>query len=134
MEATSSLATERGAIKDSMRWFHDQGLTRLNTRNVKTYGKIAGKSVAKLAGEVGVSRPKLYQDEALITDKEIRDRLVPLVIISDLAFELFEGDETKTIHWVMAPNHLFFGHSPFEMALAGKAKSVEDTLREWLGR
>jgi hypothetical protein len=133
METIVNRSTERGAIKDSMRWFHDPGLTRLNTRNVKTYGKIAGKPVSRLAAEVGVSRPKLYQDEALITDKEIRDRLVPLVIISDLAFELFQGDEAKTINWVMTPNHLFFGQSPFEMALAGKARSVEDTLREWLG-
>jgi uncharacterized protein (DUF2384 family) len=90
--------------------------------------------VPTTVAQVGVSRPKLYQDEALITDKEIRDRLIPLVIISDLAFDLFEGNEAKTIHWVMTPNHLFFGHSPFEMALAGKARSVEDTLHEWLGR
>ncbi len=125
----------RGQIKDSLGWFiPDRTFSKLNVDNFKKYTKITNRSVSSLAQDIKVSRPKLYQHEALISDKEIRDRLIPLVIISDLAFEAFENDETKTVDWIMSPNHLFFGRSPYEMALAGKAESVIQTLREWLGQ
>ena len=58
----------------------------------------------------------------------------PLILISDLALELFEGDEEKTTRWLMAPNHLFFDRSPFEMAMKGNADTVAETLLEFLGR
>ena len=126
---------DRGQIKDALKWFiPDKTFTRLNIENFKKYGKLANKSISALAQEIRVSRPKLYQNDALITDKEVRERLIPLVIISDLAFEAFAQDIEKTIAWVMAPNHLFFGRSPFEMAMGGKAESVIQTLREWLGQ
>ncbi len=134
MESLSNFEP-KGQIKDALNWFvSDKTFTRLNVDNFKKYGKIANKSISNLAEEIRVSRPKLYQHEALITDKEVRERLIPLVIISDLAFEAFQGDVPKTVEWVMAPNPLFFGRSPFEMALGGKADSVVSTLREWLGR
>jgi hypothetical protein len=134
MEALNHLDS-KGQIKDALRWFvSDKTFTRLNVDNFKKYGKIANKSISSLAEDIRVSRPKLYQQEALITDKEVRERLIPLVIISDLAFEAFNKDEQKTVEWVMTPNHLFFGRSPYEMALGGKAESVIQTLREWLGQ
>jgi len=134
MEALNHFES-RGQIKDALKWFiPDRTFTRLNVDNFKKYGKLANKSISDLAEGIRVSRPKLYQQEALITDKEIRERLIPLVIISDLAFEAFDKNEEKTIEWVMTPNHLYFGRSPFEMALGGKAESVIQTLREWLGQ
>jgi hypothetical protein len=134
MEPSSGLDS-KGQIKDALQWFiPDKTFTRLNVDNFKKYGKIANKSISSLAEEIKVSRPKLYQHEALISDKEVRERLIPLVIISDLAFEAFAKDEQKTIRWVMDANHLFFGRSPFEMALGGKSESVIKTLSEWLGQ
>ena len=134
MQSYSGLDS-KGQIKDALQWFiPDKTFTRLNVDNFKKYGKIANKSISSLAAEIKVSRPKLYQHEALISDKAVRERLIPLVIISDLAFEAFAQDEQKTVHWLMEANHLFFGRSPFEMALGGKAESVIQTLQEWLGK
>jgi hypothetical protein len=134
MEQYSGLDS-KGQIKDALKWFiPDKTFTRLNVDNFKKYGKIANKSISSLAEEIKVSRPKLYQHEALISDKDVRERLIPLVIISDLAYEAFAKNEEKTIRWVMDANHLFFGRSPFEMALGGKSESVIQTLNEWLGK
>lgn len=134
MELYSGLDS-KGQIKDALQWFiPDKTFTRLNVDNFKKYGKLANKSISSLAEEIKVSRPKLYQHEALISDRDVRERLIPLVIISDLAFEAFAQDEQKTIRWVMDANHLFFGRSPFEMALGGKSESVIQTLNEWLGQ
>lgn len=134
MEQYSTLDS-KGQIKDALQWFiSDKTFTRLNVDNFKKYGKLANKSISSLAEDIKVSRPKLYQHEALISDKDVRERLIPLVIISDLAYEVFAKNEEKTIRWVMDANHLFFGRSPFEMALGGKPESVIQTLKEWLGQ
>lgn len=125
----------KGKIKDALQWFiPDKTFTRLNVDNFKKYGKLANKSISSLAEDIKVSRPKLYQHEAIISNKDIREKLIPLVIITDLAFEAFAKDQEKTIRWVMDANHLFFGRSPYQMALGGKAESVIQTLNEWLGK
>jgi hypothetical protein len=134
MEQISKL-NSRGQIRDELQWFvSDNTFTRLNVDNFKKYGKLANKSISSMAEDIKVSRPKLYQHEAIISDKFVREKLIPLVMITDLAFEAFGKDHEKTIGWVMQANHLFFGFSPYEMALGGRAESVIQTLKEWLGK
>jgi hypothetical protein len=134
MENISSI-DNRGTIQDTLRWFvPDTSFKRLNVENVKKYAKVANKSISSLAKDFQLSRPKFYQEQALISDRDIRLRLIPLVIISDLAFQVFGKDKEKTVRWVMEANHLFFGYSPFEMALGGKSESVIQILKEWLGQ
>jgi hypothetical protein len=64
----------------------------------------------------------------------VDDSLIALVVISDLAFDAFDGDRLNTAGWIVNPNDLFFGMSPFEMCAAGRAQTVIETLLEWLGR
>ena len=123
-----------GQIPDKLGWFaSNSNLTKLNTENIREFAASGQISIKELAKELGLSRPKLYQPIALV-DRKIRSRLVHVAMISDLAFELYKGDKKKTIEWVMHPNQLFFGHSPFEMAIADKASSVLTKLNEWLGK
>ena len=122
-----------GAISDHLNWFAaNSAMTQINTNTFKQAAEITRLPLTELARALRISRPKLYQPSSTV-DRKIRERLIELVIISDLAFQLYEGDKNKTITWVMNPNHLFFGKSPFEKALAGEAKSVVDKLEEMIG-
>ncbi len=122
-----------GQISDHLQWFAaNSALTKINTDSFKQAAEITSVSLTELAESLQISRPKLYQPSAAI-DKKIRERLIGLVMISDIAFQLHEGDKEKTVIWVMSPNHLFFGRSPFEKALAGEAESVVAKLKELLG-
>lgn len=128
-----SYAEFTGEIPDKLGWFAAKtNHTKLNTLNVREFAESGQISIKDLAKELHLSRPMLYQPTAPI-DREIRERLVHVAMISDCAYELYKGDKKKTIDWVMHANQLFFGRSPFEMALAGKAESVLNKLHEWLG-
>ena len=122
-----------GQISDKLGWFvKKSNLSKLNTTNLKAFAESGQISIKDFAKELHLSRPMLYQPAAPI-DREIRLRLIHVTMISDLAFDLYGGDKKKTIEWVMHANQLFFGCSPFEMALAGKAESVLAKLNEWIG-
>jgi len=56
-----------------------------------------------------------------------------LEVIKSLSFELHQH-KTKANRWVVAPNHIFFNLSPFDMIMAGKGKVVIEKLLEWLDR
>jgi hypothetical protein len=122
-----------GQIIDHLNWFAtNSAMTKINTETFKTAAQLTNIPLTELAEFLQVSRPKLYQPSATI-DKKIRERLIELVMISDLAFQLHKADKSKTIIWIMSPNHLFFGRSPFEKALAGEAKSVIHKLQDMIG-
>ncbi len=133
MNAQASYIEHTGSIRDHLEWFAGNStLTKINTATFRKAAALTNQSLSDLSNSLHISRPKLYQPSATV-DRKIRERLISLVMISDLAFQLFQGDKEKTITWVMSPNHLFFGRSPFEKALAGEAESIVAKLNEWLG-
>ncbi len=129
----ASYIEHTGQINDHLKWFAaNSALSKINTQAFKRAAELTNLPLTALAESLHISRPKLYQPSATI-DKKIRERLIGLVMISDLAFQLYEGDKLKTTSWVMSPNHLFFGRSPFEKALAGEAQSVVEKLEKMIG-
>jgi hypothetical protein len=44
--------------------------------------------------------------------------------IVENAKKLFECDLNKVFKWVSKPNHLFFGFSPYQMAMGGRGSVV----------
>lgn len=127
---------DRGELEDSLNLFTDSALTKIDTKNflkLSDAGSLSKKDVARI---LKISRPKLYKREALITEEDVKTRLIPLVRIADLSFEVYGGEteehKQKARNWIMAPNHLFFNSSPFQMALGGKADVVIEKLNEWL--
>jgi hypothetical protein len=122
-----------GEITDHLNWFSDNtAQSEINTETFIAAAKVSKLQLPELAKFLKVSPTKLSHRSAAI-DKKILKRIFELVLISDLAFKLHKADKQKTISWVMSPNHLFFGRSPFEKALTGEAKSVIDKLEEMIG-
>jgi uncharacterized protein (DUF2384 family) len=77
------------------------------------------------------SRPLLYERELpLKLSSAFTKEIYSLVIVTDLAFELFAENEENTKSWLMAPNTLLFGDSPFVVSLRGEG----DQLIEWLNQ
>lgn len=114
--------------------------------------EITGYSKAALAKELRSSRPLMYKDEVdLRTMKQIRDGIFQMVIVSDLIFELFKFNEPEmkdslklskedllklqgeTERWLMSPNQLLFGKSPFEVCISGEGKELIMWLASKLG-
>ena len=130
--STTSPKIDAGELKNYLYLFADNCLNKINTENFIDLALRGSLSKKNLAEHLKISRAKLYKKEAVITEEDVRTRLIPLVRISDLAYELYGKDKVKTQDWLMAPNHLFFNFSPFQMALGGKADVVLEKLKEWL--
>ncbi|MDQ3231438.1 MAG: hypothetical protein M3Q07_06415 [Pseudobdellovibrionaceae bacterium] len=123
-----------GLIHNHLGLLADTALRSIKTEKFIELAEYGGIKKKNMASDLGISRPALYMREARITKKESLDRLIPFVIISDLAFDLFAKDEKKTMEWLMTTNPIFFNFSPFQMAMGGKADQVIKKMKEWLGK
>src|SRR3989344_9215240 len=81
---------------------------------------ITGLGQTELSRTLGTPRPRLYENELpLRLSSKVTKAIMSLVIATDLASELFEGSEEHTKNWLMAPNTLLFGDSPFIVCMRG---------------
>lgn len=90
-------------------------------------------TTAELAKKVRRTRAAMYKEETHLPKDFIEQYLVPIVIASDLAVDLFQGDLEEARRWVLTPNSYFFGKSPFNVCLLGDGKFIIDFLVERLG-
>ncbi|MBX3039190.1 MAG: DUF2384 domain-containing protein [Bdellovibrionaceae bacterium] len=97
--------------------------------------KVTGLGPSDIAVKGGVSRPQLYKKAIplKISSKFIK-RVVDIVMVTDLAFELFDGNQDETAAWLMSPNSLLFGDSPFEVCMRGDGEPLKKWLLERLDR
>lgn len=92
---------------------------------------ITGLGRAELSRVTQKARPLLYEKELpLKLSSTFTKAIYSLVIATDLAFELFGENEEDTKSWLMAPNTLLFGDSPFMVCIRGEG----DKLIEWLNQ
>ena len=91
-------------------------------------------TTAELAKKVKRTRAAMYKEETPLSKDFIEQFLVPIVISSDHAVELFNGDLEEARRWVLTPNSYFFGKSPFNACLLGDGKHIIDFLVERLGK
>lgn len=82
----------------------------------------------KAATTLNVSRPQVFKDEIQVKADTLK-RVLDLVRATDLAFELLGKNLSETKKWVMSPNEVLFGATPFEICLSGKAAALLDWLR-----
>lgn len=54
----------------------------------------------------------------------MRKRVIHLVMATDLAYELLERSRAKTLHWLLAPNLVFFGDSPLEVITRDEGEEI----------
>lgn len=117
--------------------------------------EITGLSKTGIAKESNSSRPIWYREEVdLRSMKKLRDGVMQLVMASDLAFELFKFNDqeaknvelekltagmTKKIkgeteRWMVTPNQLLFGKSPFEVCISSNGVELIKWLASKLGK
>jgi hypothetical protein len=96
---------------------------------------ITGLGQTELSKVTGKARPLLYEKELpLKISSTFAKAIFSLVIVTDLAFELFGADENETKKWLMSPNTLLFGDSPFFVCLRGESTELMNWLNTRLGR
>ena len=92
---------------------------------------VTGLGRAELARVTKKARPMLYERELpLKLSSAFTKSIYSLVAATDLAYELFQENEEDTKSWLMAPNSLLFGDTPFMVCLRGEG----DKLIEWLNQ
>lgn len=78
-------------------------------------------------------RSAFYEKELpLKLSSDFSKRIYSLVIATDFAFELFGENEEDTKNWIMAPNSILFGETPFAVCLSGEGPKLIEWLKERL--
>ena len=86
------------------------------------------------AKELETSRPNLYKKEILLKPStKLKDRVLAVVMVTDVAFQLFDKDPEETAKWLITPNILLFGASPFEVCMRGEAPMLVQWLLDRAG-
>lgn len=92
-------------------------------------------STAEAAKKIEVSRPLMYKSTIpLKPSTKLTERVISLVTATDIAFELFDRNQQDTANWMMSPNTLLFGDSPFEVCMRGDAKPLIEWLLDRAGK
>jgi len=60
-----------------------------------------GLGAAQLAARLGGQRTHMYREEIPLPTTKLRKCIIDLVLVTDLAFELFQGDVNETRRWMM---------------------------------
>lgn len=100
----------------------DDGKKSLDPQKFLEYTNFTPTAAAKAAGS---SRQQFYNKKIpLQPSTRLTERIKLLVIVTDIAYELFDESADDTIKWMMSPNALLFGSSPFEVCMRGEAKPL----------
>ena len=90
---------------------------------------LTGFGAVEASKAIDVSRPTMYKATIpLKPSTRLTERVIGLVTATDIAYELFNKSAEETTNWMMSPNALLFGASPFEVCMRGDHKP----LIEWL--
>ena len=84
-------------------------------------------SPEEIADKLGRMKTSMLLQTLHITDEYLRDYISPLVRVTDLAYQTC-GEMEQTRKWVMTPNPIFMGRSPFSMCLMGEGSNVINHL------
>lgn len=94
----------------------------------QAFESATGLSPSKTSKILQVRRPNLYR-EIVPIPKKFEGRLIQLVMATDLAYQLMAKDVEETKRWLMSPNTIMLGASPFEVIMRGDG----DAVINWLG-
>lgn len=91
-----------------------------------------GLGTSQLEKITGISRPQFYRKSNLQLNlgSKLMKRMVRLVLATDFAYELLGSDKARTKTWLMSPNTLIFGDSPFEVCMRGEGEKLVEWLEE----
>ena len=105
---------------------NEKGKRFLDSQKFLEYTQFTPTAAAK---DTGLSRQQFYHKKIpLKPSTRLTERVIMLITATDIAYELFEGRTEETAKWMVSPNALLFGSSPFEVCMRGDAKP----LIQWL--
>lgn len=122
---------DHGSIKNTFGILNND-LSKVQPGKLREF---VGKSMSpgELADKLSKPRGSMYKDTVKLPREFIEDKLIPVVVASDLACELFENNQEEARIWMLTPNSYFFGKSPFNKCLLGEGEAVIEFLAERLG-
>lgn len=118
-----------GALRNALGILSDDR-SKVKPQRLKDVTHLNSSATAKA---LQVSRPQMYQKEIKLNPKLMKN-IILLVHASDLVYELIGESVEETAKWVMAPNSMLKGDSPFEVCIRGDGQLVIDWLNARLGR
>lgn len=90
---------------------------------------LTGLKATEASALFGKSRTAMYKEYIPFKPSdEIKTKIIDLVMAGDIAFQLFDKNVEETGRWIVSPNTLLFGSTPFEVCLRGDGKP----LIKWL--
>ncbi len=98
----------------------------------QAFASATGLSPSKVSRTLRVPRPNLYR-VVIPIPKHFVDTMLQLVIATDLAFVLMAKDVEETKRWLMTPNTILLGVSPFEAIMRGDGPAIIKWLTERSG-
>ncbi len=108
-----------------------EGKKSLDTQKLLEYTKFTPTVAAKTTG---TPRQQFYNKAIpLKPSTRLTERVISLVTATDIAYELFDRSVEETSKWMMSPNALLFGASPFEVCMRGEAKPLIHWLLDRAG-
>lgn len=112
-------------VQNNMNWLSDD----YSNFNARKFFNDTNFSRSQTANTLKIARASIYKDHLLLNKaNQIRERILHLVIVADIAYNLFESDKLQVAKWLTTPNTHFFGSSPIEVCFRGDGK----TLIEWI--
>jgi hypothetical protein len=90
---------------------------------------LTGLSAVDVGALFEKNRTSMYKDYIPFKlSDELKVKIIDLVMAGDIAYILFNKNVEETARWIVSPNTLLFGATPFEVCLRGDGKP----LLRWL--
>lgn len=131
MPSTQFTAQQAGTIRNHL------GILTTDKKKIlpERLLSLTGTNPTQMSAVTGISRPQLYKKEIpVMPSNSFVKRILDVVVVTDLAYELFNKNAKETGAWLTTPNSLLFGDSPFEVCMSGQAGALKKWLLERLGQ
>lgn len=128
---TGYRAQDLGSFRNAL------GILTSDLKQINTKGLLAatGLNPSQLQKITGVARPQFYRKSvSLKQSPKLIKRIKSLVMATDIAYELFDKNIKETAAWLMSPNTVLFGESPFDVCMRGEGEGLINWLNQRLGR
>ncbi len=101
----------------------------------KKFLELTKLNATQASKDSGATRQAFYSKAIpLKPSDKLTSRIIALVTATDIAYELFERSIEETANWMMSPNALLFGASPFEVCMRGDGQPLIAWLLDRAGQ
>ncbi|NJL24960.1 MAG: hypothetical protein HC902_07150 [Calothrix sp. SM1_5_4] len=124
-------AAKYGAIRNALGLLTDDHKSLIPSK----FLEVTKLGPAEAERATGGQRTAFYRSTIpLKPSNKLTKKVTELVVMTDLAYELMGNSIEETAKWLMAPNSLLFGRSPFQVCMEGNATLLIEWLIDRLGK